>query len=183
MTSPEDEVADSASAAADMQSEGGSAAPPDPRLETERLAAELREANDRVLRVQAELENYRKRMRRELDEERKYASLPLLRSLLPVVDNLQRAIAAAEQNPASGGLLEGVKMVVAQISGLLEQHDCKKIPALGAPFDPHLHEALAQESSAQVPAGAVSREMQPGYVLHERVVRPAQVFVSTGAPK
>lgn len=147
-----------------------------------KLQAELKEANERVLRAQAELENYRKRARREMEDERKYAALPLVKDLLPVLDNLQRAIDAAGQSAGSGGLLEGVRLVATQLGGLLEKHACKRIPAVGTTFDPHLHEALAQEASSEHPAGSVSRELQAGYQLHERVVRPAQVFVSTGPP-
>lgn len=154
----------------------------DLQAELERVQAEMRDANDRVLRVQAELENYRKRVRRELDEERKYAAVPLLRDLLPVVENMQRAIDAAEQNNSTASLLEGVRMVVQQLNCTFEQHACQRIPAVGEAFDPNRHEALAQEPSTVHPAGAVTRETRAGYQLHDRVIRPAQVFVSTGPP-
>src|SRR4051794_32219460 len=116
---------------------------PDPFAEVEHVKAELHEANERVLRAQAELENYRKRARREMEDERKYAALPLLRDLLSVVDNLQRAIDAAEQGQGSTALLDGVKMVSAQMTNLFEQYGCKRIAAVGTQFNPHLHEALA----------------------------------------
>lgn len=155
----------------------------DPKEEAERLQAELAEADNRVLRAQAELENFRKRVYRQMDEERKYADLPLLRDLLPVIDNLERAIEAAEQNENSSSLLEGVKMVAQQFSAVLEQHHCKRIDAKGETFDPHLHEALAKQPSEECPAGCVVDVMQVGYELHDRVVRPSQVFVSAGAPE
>jgi molecular chaperone GrpE len=148
--------------------------------ELDRVQSELKDANDRVLRVQAELENFRKRVRREMEDERKYAALPVLKDLLPVVDNLDRAVSAAEQSQNAAGLLDGVKMVGAQLAGLFSQHGCRRIAAAGAAFDPHLHEALAQEPSDTVPAGHVTRELQAGYQLHDRVIRPTQVFVSTG---
>lgn len=145
------------------------------------LQRELNDANDRVLRAQAELENYRKRTRREMDEDRKYAVLPLARELLPVIDNLQRAIDAAGKAGDSSGMLEGVKLVFSQLTQVLAQQQCVPIETVGTPFDPNQHQAIAQEASSEFPAGTVTREAQVGYKLHDRVVRPAQVFVSTGA--
>lgn len=148
--------------------------------EAERLNQEVREANDRALRAHAELENARKRWRRDLDDERKYAALPLVRDLLAVLDNLERAIEASQKAQASAELLDGVKMVAQMFEATLAQHGCVRIEAAGAAFDPGIHEAVAQEPNSQIPAGHVSRAMQAGYKLHDRVVRPAQVFVSTG---
>lgn len=147
-----------------------------------RLQGELREANERVLRAQAELENFRKRSRREMEDERKYASLPLIRDLLSVMDNLDRALEAAERNQNNTGLVEGVKMVAIQFTTYLEQYGCRKIAAVGLPFDPHQHEAIAQEPSTEHATGLVTRIARNGYMLHERVVRPSQVLVSTGQP-
>jgi molecular chaperone GrpE len=167
---------------------------PEPHRSTETVAAappeadaagvrrQLDEANERVLRVQAELENFRKRTRREMEDERRFAALPVLRDLLAVLDNLQRAIEAAEKSDTGAGLLDGVKMVAQQFDGVLRQHHCRRIEALGQPFDPHLHEAVGQEPSAQFPPGAVVRELRPGYLLHDRVLRPTQVFVSAAPP-
>ena len=145
----------------------------------ESAQAELDEARERAVRLQAELENYRKRAQRTLDEERKYASLPLMRDLLTVVDNLQRAIEAAKQNEGSAGLLEGVEMVASQLISILQQHHCEEIPAQGTPFDPNMHEAIAQWPSDEHDAGAVMQVTQTGYQLYDRVVRPAQVIVAT----
>ena len=150
-----------------------------PDATVDRLERELAEASDRALRIQAELENYRKRMQRELAEERKYAIVPLANDLLAVVDNLERAIAAAQNSGEGKGLLEGVKMVATQLEALLAQHQCRRIDAAGQPFDPNLHQAIGQEPSDQ-PAGIVTRAVQSGYKLHDRVIRPAQVFVSSG---
>jgi molecular chaperone GrpE len=150
--------------------------------ELARLAEELEAANERTIRAHAELENFRKRVYREMEDERKYAGLPLLRSLLPVLDNLQRAILAAEQTPDVQGLLEGVKLVSQQLDNVLQQHHCKRIDAKGKLFDPHLHEAIAQFPSQEVPRGAVIDVTQAGYLLHDRVVRASQVLVSAGPP-
>lgn len=142
------------------------------------LQKDLVEANERVLRAQAELDNYRKRARREMEEERRYALLPFAKDLLSVVDNLERALGAAQGD--GSGLLEGVKMVSSQLQNVLSQHHCVRIETVGQPFDPHVHQAIAQEASSEHPAGIVTREAQSGYKLYDRVVRPAQVFVSTG---
>jgi molecular chaperone GrpE len=148
----------------------------------DQLERELADANARALRAQAELENFRKRARRELEEETRYAALPLMRDILQVVDNLQLAIQAAEQHQDSAGLLEGVQMVSRQLTDVLRRHDCVEIEADGQPFDPHLHEAILFEPSEQHPAGENTRVARGGYRLHERVVRPAQVCVSRGKP-
>lgn len=145
------------------------------------LEVQLRAAQQEILRSQAELENYRKRVRREMDDERRYAALPVVGDLLPVIDNLQRAVAHAEQ--ASGdnsALLTGVRMVLQQLEGVLEKHECRRIPAAGELFDPHVHAAIGQQPSDQQPAGFVTHVAVEGYQLHDRVVRPAQVLVSTG---
>jgi len=149
------------------------------------LESELREANEKALRAQAELENYRKRSQRDIADERKYAVVPLVRDLLTVVDNLERAIEASQARSASEGsvgqgLLDGVKMVATQLEAVLQQHQCVRIETVGTAFDPNLHQAIAQEPSDQYPAGTVTRAAQSGYKLHDRVIRPAQVFVSTG---
>jgi molecular chaperone GrpE len=144
------------------------------------LDGELRRANNEVLRAQAEFENFRKRMRREMEEETRYAALPLVSELLPVIDNLERAIQAASQTEGASGLVDGVKLVIMQFDQALAKNGCVKIEALGKEFDPHLHMAVMQEPSNEYPAGTISRELQSGYKMHDRVVRPSQVFVSSG---
>lgn len=142
------------------------------------LRADLAEARQRVLRAQAELENYRKRAARQIEEERRYANLPLIRDLLHVWDNMNRAIQAAEQTGQSDSLLEGFKMVVGQMEEVLNRYHCTRIEAVGKPFDPHLHEAILQQPSNDHPHGTVTQETQTGFQLHDRVVRPSQVIVS-----
>jgi molecular chaperone GrpE len=117
-----------------------------------------------------------------LEEERKYAALPMLRDLLPVVDNLQRAIAAAEKSQSGQGLLDGVQLVAQQLTDVLQQHHCTEIDAKGKIFDPHQHHAVAHLASDQCPAETVLEVTQAGYMLHDRVVRAAQVLVSSGPP-
>ncbi|MEE3369666.1 MAG: nucleotide exchange factor GrpE [Planctomycetota bacterium] len=164
----ENEVVDSESQAGDSQL-------PD-------LQGQLQEANDRVLRSQAELENSRKRMRREMDEQRRFAVFPLLSDLLPVVDNLGRAVQSANENRDAESLLAGVQMVASQLTAILEQHSCQKIAAAGELFDPNLHEAIGQQPSPECPEGHVAHVALEGYCLHDRVIRPSQVLVSTGTP-
>ena len=142
------------------------------------LAVELAEANGRALRAQAELENFRKRMRREMDEQQRYAATPLVRELLSVVDDLERAIVAAEQSEDKAGLLAGVKMVEDRLRLVLGQHGCQKIEADGATFDPAQHEAILHQPSDEHEPGAVMQVTQQGYQLHDRVIRPAQVIVA-----
>src|SRR5688572_16903108 len=95
--------------------------------ESQKLTEELKQANDRALRAQAELENFRRRLRREMDDERRYAALPLTADLLSVVDNLDRALESAEKNEAASSLLQGVKMVQSQFLSVLERHHCRRI--------------------------------------------------------
>lgn len=150
----------------------------EPRNPLADALAQRDEASKRALQAQAELENFRKRMRREVEDERRYAALPLLRDLLGVADNLQRALDAAREG-SSAGLLEGVELVSQQLLGILQQHGLRPIPGVGEPFDPNVHEALAQQPSEHA-AGHVALVHQAGYKLHDRVVRPAQVIVSLG---
>lgn len=144
------------------------------------VESQLAAEKDRVLRLQAEMENLRSRTARELNDERRYAPLYVIRDLLPVLDNIDRAIASAEQSGEAGGLLEGFKLVRQQLLTVLEQHNCKPIPAVGEPFDPQIHEAILQQPSDEQPANHVLQETQTGYQLHDRVVRASQVIVSTG---
>lgn len=146
--------------------------------EMELVRSELTEARDKMLRAQAELENYRKRARRELDDERKYAEINLLRDLLPVVDNIGRAIDAAGKNADAASLLEGVRLVQQQLKQLLERHHCQPIAADGQHFDPAHHEAVMQQVNKDREPNTVLAVVQTGYQLYDRVVRPAQVVVS-----
>jgi molecular chaperone GrpE len=150
--------------------------------DTDQLAAELAAANDRALRLQAEMQNLRNRTSREIADERRYAALPVLRELLPVIDNIDRAIEAAEKAGEAENLLEGFRLVRQQLSAILTRHDAEPIAAEGAAFDPNFHEAILQQPSVDVQAGHVMQVTQTGYKLHDRVVRPAQVIVSSGSP-
>ena len=148
--------------------------------EMERLRATADEAEKRVLMAQAEAENFRKRMRRDFEDQLKFASLPLIEELLIVRDNLARAIEAAAESEDSAALRDGVAMVVKQFDDTLKKHGVQEIPAHGELFDPNYHEAISQMPSDQHAAGTVAHVATIGFQMHDRIVRPSQVVVSTG---
>lgn len=133
-------------------------------------------------RVQAEFENFRKRTLREMEEARQRAGQRLIEGLLPVVDNLERAI---DHTVAGGDLehfLKGVELVHQQVSDVFGKEGVEVLDPLGGPFDPNLHQAVGQREDAEVPDGTVVEVFQKGYSLAGRVLRPAMVIVSTGGP-
>jgi molecular chaperone GrpE len=142
--------------------------------------AELAAQGEQILRLQAEMQNVRSRTAREIADVRKYAALPVVTDLLPVVDNIDRAIEAAEKAGEAENLLAGFRLVKQQLHTILSRHDCVVIPAEGEVFDPNFHQAILQQPSADVPAGNVMMVTQTGYKMHDRVVRPSQVIVSAG---
>ena len=149
------------------------------------LEAQLAAGRKRELQAQAELDNFRKRLIRDSEQQLKFATLPLLRDLLDVADNLARAIEAASGPSAAAensSLLEGVHMVQRQFLAALAKHHCEPIQSLGQPFDPNNHEAISQSPSDSYEAGIVMYEAARGYKLYDRVIRPAQVIVSSGRP-
>lgn len=133
---------------------------------------------NRWQRAEAEGENIRKRMRREAEDQRKYQAAGLSRDILPVLDNLNRALEAAEQTHNLDQLVEGVQLVARQIQDALAKHQVVAISSLGKPFDSDLHEALQQVPSGDHPPMTVIEEVEQGYKLHDRLVRPARVIVS-----
>lgn len=139
------------------------------------LQAELAELRDRSVRTLADFENYRRRADREREDLRRYAVTEVLRDFLPVVDNLERALAA-------GGTVEdlklGVDLTLRQFKDLLRQRGVGEVKAAGEPFDPALHEAVAREEDAGVAVPTVTAELQRGYTLNGRLLRPALVKVA-----
>jgi molecular chaperone GrpE len=144
----------------------------------ENAEAERDTLKDQVLRARAEFDNFRKRMAREAERVRKTAAEQLITDLLPVLDHLEMALLHA--NDASGGLAEGVGMVVRQFRDTLGRHGLEPIDALDRPFDPNVHEAVMQREDPGVPHGTVLEEFQRGYQLGGQVLRPSKVVVSTG---
>jgi molecular chaperone GrpE len=133
-------------------------------------------------RTQADFENYQQRLKRELASERQYAVLPLARDLLPALDNLERALAAARQAGDTGALTQGVIMVQSQLLDVLRRNGIVRIEALNEPFDPNLHEAMMEQPTAEAPPQTVVMVLEQGYKIHDRVLRPARVAVAV-APK
>ncbi|MEC8555080.1 MAG: nucleotide exchange factor GrpE [Planctomycetota bacterium] len=153
--------------------------PTPPKSDSQRV----QEAEKEVLLARAEMENFRKRMQRESEQTLKYANMNLVRDLLEVGDNLQRAIEAGADDEATKGLRDGVAMVSQQMTDVLGRYGCKPIPALGEEFDPNVHEAISQLPSEEYASGMVMNEVAVGYMLHDRVVRPSNVVVSSGVPE
>lgn len=149
-----------------------------------RLRREVDMAEKRVLQAQAEAENFRKRMRRDYEDQLKFAAMPLIGDILHVRDNLQRAIdaAGASGSDASTGLRDGVAMVVKQLDDTLAKYGVESIPAEGQEFDPNYHEAISQMAHPEIESGKVAHVAGGGFRMHGRVIRPAQVVVSTGTP-
>jgi molecular chaperone GrpE len=132
-----------------------------------------------VKQTRAEFENYQKRSARDLATERRFAQSPLAGDLLPALDNLDRALTAAEQAGDKGALARGVALVQTQLLDVLRRHGVTRIDAQGKPFDSHQHEAVMQQPSAEVPPQTVLQVLEQGYLLHDRLLRPARVIVST----
>jgi molecular chaperone GrpE len=150
------------------------------------LAAELAAEKERYVRLRADFDNFRKRSERERAEVERYALAEPARQLLPVVDNLQRALAASAEGasgPAGGvdELRRGVEMILRQLEELLRRFGLVAVPALGERFDPSVHEAVAHETSNEVEAPTVVAEFQRGYRLNDRLIRPAMVKVALPA--
>jgi molecular chaperone GrpE len=133
---------------------------------------------DLYLRERAELENFRKRTQREKEEFRHFNRKELLLEVLPVLDNLERALEHAGQNGEGQGLVEGVTMTAIQFRKVIENLGARPINAVGTPFDANLHQAMAQVETSEQPPGTVVSEFQRGYLLQDRLLRPALVTVA-----
>jgi molecular chaperone GrpE len=152
--------------------------------EYESSQRELEESRDRLLRLAAEFDNFRKRTLRERQETQLYGHQNLVKELLATVDNLQRAIdhaGAGEGAAALQGLREGVELVLRDLLTMLQRHGVERIQALGETFDPALHEAMAQVPDASAAPNTVVQVLQEGYRLRDRMLRPARVVVSKGS--
>lgn len=148
--------------------------------EMERLRDEVLQAGKRVLQAQAEAENFRKRMRRDFEDQLRFAALPLVEDILLVRDNLLRALEATESSSDSAGLQEGVAMVAKQLDDTFAKYSVQEISTDGEAFDPNLHEAISQMPSEDHASGAIMHVAQSGFKMHDRVIRPTQVVVSSG---
>ena len=156
---------------------------PDARERIEELQRELAATKDKWLRSVAELDNYKKRVRREVDDAVFRARQGLLNGFLPTVDNLERALELAANHEQ---LAKGIEMVLSEFLGVLSKQGIEPVPSVGIPFDPAIHEALQQVDSPDHPPGVVIREFEKGFKAGDRLLRAARVIIagagSTGAP-
>jgi len=140
---------------------------------------ETKENYDRLLRVSAEFENYKKRTEREMDDFRKFANESILKEILVLVDNMERAVSSSEnQTNTDSCVVEGVNLTINEITKVFEKFSVKQIDALEKPFDPNFHQAVTQEETDEHPESIVLKEFQKGYMIHDRLLRPAMVSVS-----
>jgi molecular chaperone GrpE len=158
----------------------------------EQLAAAMRESaelKDKVLRTLAEMENLRRRTEREVGDARTYGIASFARDVLGIADNMQRALDAARQelsgstDPGVNTLLEGVELTERELLKALERNGVKRFDPQGEKFDPNLHQAMYEVPDPSVPSGMVMQVIQPGYMIGERILRPALVAVSKGGAK
>ena len=155
----------------------------------EKLQAQLDEKTresseyfDKWLRLRAEMENFKKRMQKEKADHLRFGNEDLLKALLPILDNLNRAIDHGKNGRENSSLLAGVEMIHKELLNILERFGVKPIPAAGEVFDPEKHEAISQEES-DLEANRVVAAVQNGYFYHDRLLRPAKVIVSQGRPQ
>lgn len=184
-TAPETETSES-SESSSIDVKVGDDADTEEGLVQERDAAkkEAQENYDRLLRVSAEFENYKKRSARETAEFRKYANESLVRELLPVIDNLERALESSSDNEtAEGSVIAGVSMTLNEILKIFERFNVTQINALEKPFDPTYHQAVVREETDAAPENTVVNVLQKGYLMHDRLIRPCMVAVATPATK
>jgi len=168
---------------APLEGEPGDVAPEDivpltPEEKIEKAEAEAKEAYNRFLRASAELENYKKRTQKEMADFRKYANASLVKELLGVVDNLERAIESSNGSNEEGQLSEGLDLTLKELLKIFKEFHACPIEALGKPFDPCYHQAMMQQETTDQPENIVLNELQKGYMIHDRLLRPAMVVVS-----
>jgi len=153
------------------------------------LAKEAADYKDRLLRTLAEMENLRRRTEREIADTRQYAVANFARDLLAVADNMQRALDTLsadfrdQADPVIKSHIEGVELTERELMKVMEKHGIKRFDPQGQKFDPNLHQAMFEVPDPSVPSGTVVQVMQPGYMIGERILRPALVGVSKGGPK
>ena len=136
----------------------------------------IAELNERIVRLTADFDNFRKRAQRDKDEARQFANQGLLERLLPILDNFEMALTAVKD--ADSSVRDGVQMILDQLLSVLKESGVEPVDALGQPFDPNRHEALSQEETTEAEEGTVVQQVQCGYKLNDRLVRPARVVVA-----
>ena len=147
-------------------------------VEVEQLTKQLDEANNKLLRIQADYDNFRRRTLKEKEELAKYASSKLITNLLPSIDNFDRALAAAAATGDLESLSKGLDMIFRQLMATMEAEGLQAMKVVGEPFNPEFHQAVMTVESDEHEEGIVVEELQKGYVLKDKVIRPAMVKVS-----
>lgn len=178
--SKEDRAPAASEGAETEQLAGEQAVEPEPTVE-EQLRSRIDDLEDRLLRTAAEFDNYKKRIARQFEDMARTSEERLLRELLEIVDNFDRALHHVDDAAAVGALRQGVEFTYGQMSDLLAKYNVTPIEAVGAPFDPNLHEAVMQVDSADHPEGVVAVEITRGYMIGTRVLRHSKVAVSRGS--
>jgi len=147
--------------------------------ELETAKQEAKETYDRFLRISAEFENYKKRSNREMEDFRKYANQSLIKEMLAVVDNLERALNSSNgESSIDKCMADGVNLTLKEILKVFEKFNVKPIEAIGQPFDPNFHQAMMQEETDDYPEHTVITQLQKGYMIHDRLLRPSMVVVA-----
>jgi molecular chaperone GrpE len=147
----------------------------------EQAKAEAQKYREQLLRTAADFDNFRKRSRRDVDDAARKGKEQSLKDLLPVFDNLERALQSSDAAPDVKSVVDGLRMVLRQFTSTLERMNVRRVPAVGHPFDPTLHEAIQHVASTEHAAGVVTAEVQAGYQLGDMLLRAAMVVVSKGA--
>ena len=172
-----------------LDSESGEAATPSEQqpeqiAELEKALAakvdEYKALNDKFLRLAAEFENYKRLSQRDQRDQVRFGNEQILKELLPVVDNLERAIQSAKENRSQDTLIQGVDLTLKQLMGALTKFGVRPVTSVGQPFDPNCHQAVSRVESMTVPENTIVEEFQKGYLLHDRILRAAMVSVSIG---
>ncbi|MBM3867331.1 MAG: nucleotide exchange factor GrpE [Verrucomicrobia bacterium] len=154
--------------------------PVDPAVRLAELEGEIARLKDTVLRSNADQQNQQRRHQREREELRKFATAGLLEDLLPALDSLALGLESAATQTDGRAVAEGFRLAIGQLRGILSAQGLVEVNPVGQPFDPARHEAVGSEASATVAEGTVLRVARAGWLLHDRVLRPAAVFVSSG---
>ena len=150
----------------------------------ETLEKEAAENHDRLLRMAAEFDNYKKRATREMNDFRKFANENFAKALLPVIDSMDLAIESSSNDKhVNNSMVEGVNMTLKEILKIFEQFGVKRFESIGNTFDPNIHQAVMQEETDKFPENTVSKELQKGFMIHDRLLRPAMVVVSKKSEK
>jgi len=156
--------------------------PQTPEEKLEQAQSEAAAAHDRFLRASAELENYKKRTQKEMADFKRFANSSLVKELLGVVDNLERAVESSNESNEKEQLAEGLDLTLKELLKVFKTFHVTPIESLGETFDPSYHQAMMQEETSSQPDNVVLRELQKGYMIHDRLLRPAMVVVSKSVP-